>query len=471
MKLRIVVAALAAALISSVVAGAAWARNPHCAGGIQYLTQALSDKQRGNTEDYHREISKAVQQLEACSGEDPADFEAAGYLGWAYGEVDSMAAAGKAFQIAIDGLQAKGDKKKLELVQNNRESFWATAFNKGIASINTAQTLWNPFTNEASTDTDKKAKADAQRNYEEALASLNRALSLKPSDPRTLRNLGAIHAFMGDYAQAEELFKEGLKYAPNDSDIVASVKQARQGRAAQLVKEKKFDEAMHYYQDLLKDEPNNGDLWAGLGDAALEQAKTLDGDAKKAAFTTAGDAYAKAATLAGGSYELSYNSAICYQNAGNQAACEAQWRAALSIKKDDREVMLLLSSVLSEEKKTPEAIALAMKAIALDPKDKGGFRQLGYIYSKANDSRNASMAVYAYLALKDGKPADAPTSVSGADGAKIAATMGKPESILLWEAESQKYETWFYDSKGQAYHFTGGAQQGKTDWSAALAAK
>jgi hypothetical protein len=42
-----------------------------------------------------------------------------------------MAAAGKAFQIAIDGLQTKGDKKKIEQVMANRESFWAATFNKG----------------------------------------------------------------------------------------------------------------------------------------------------------------------------------------------------------------------------------------------------------------------------------------------------------------------------------------------------
>ena len=471
MKSRVLVAVLAAALTLTLASGAAWARNPHCAGGIQYLIQSLGDKQKGNTEDYQRELQKSVLQLEACSSEDPADFEALGYLGWAYGESDSMCAAGKAFQTAIDGLTAKGDKKKLELVVNNRESFWATAFNKGIASINSAQALWNPYTNDPSTAEEKQMKADAKKNYEDALASLNKASCLKPTDPRTLRNLGAIHAFMGDYTRAEELFKQGLAVAPGDTDIVASIKQARTGRAAQLVKEKKFVEAMQYYQDLLKGEKNNADLWAGLGDAALEQAKTLEGDAKKQVFTTAGEAYANAAKISGGSYELSYNAAICQQNAGNSVAAEEMWRAALSVKPEDREVMLNLSSVLSDEKKFPEAVAMVMKAIALDPADKSGFRQLGAVYTKASDNLRAKQALLAYLAIDRGKPADAPTEASGADGVKLAAKLGKPERILLWEAEGQKYESWFYASKGQAFHFGGGAQQEKTDWSAALAAK
>ena len=44
--------------------------------------QALRDKEKGNTEDYQREMMKAVDQLTACADEDPADYEAVGYLGW-----------------------------------------------------------------------------------------------------------------------------------------------------------------------------------------------------------------------------------------------------------------------------------------------------------------------------------------------------------------------------------------------------
>ena len=81
-------AVLAGALLFAL-AGIAEARNPHCAGGIQYVVQAMKDKDKGNTDDYQREINKAVQQLEQCSSEDPNDLEALGYLGWAYAEVDS----------------------------------------------------------------------------------------------------------------------------------------------------------------------------------------------------------------------------------------------------------------------------------------------------------------------------------------------------------------------------------------------
>src|SRR5258708_32312599 len=95
-KRTIVATASVAALL--LVAAAASARNMHCAGGIQYVVQGLKDKERGNTEDYQREMNKAVDQLTSCASEDPNDLEALGYLGWAYAELDSAGPAGGAFQ-------------------------------------------------------------------------------------------------------------------------------------------------------------------------------------------------------------------------------------------------------------------------------------------------------------------------------------------------------------------------------------
>jgi tetratricopeptide (TPR) repeat protein len=468
---RVLAVVAATSAIAMLFAGTASARNPHCAGGIQYLTQALADYEKHNDEDYRREITKAVQQLEQCASEDPVDFEAIGYLGWAYGKVDSMCAAGKAFRTAIDGLAAKGDKKKLEQVTNNRDSFWATSFNKGIASINTAQGLWNPYPKAAESDEDKTAKADAKKNYDEAIVSLDHALCLKPGDPRSLRNLGAVYAFMGEYQKAEEYFKQGLESAPGDSDLTAAIKSARTSRAGQLIDEKKYDEAIAYYQTLLREDTRNGDLWSGLGDAAFSKARTADSASKKPTYCLAADAYAKAGALRPSALELPYNAAICYQNCGNLAAAEEQWRAALKVKSDDCEVLVNLSSVLADEKKFPDAIGTAMKAIVCDPKDKAGYRQMGAIYNKAGDNPHSKQFLYAYLALDKGKPAENPTDASGADGAKLKNQMGKPDAIYPWEADGQKFETWFYWSKGQAFHFGGGAQQEKTDWSAAIAPK
>lgn len=476
MNFRVLAAALTAALTLTLAAGMAWARNPHCSGGIQYLTQALADKQKGNTEDYQREIGKAVLQLEACAAEDPTDFEGIGYLAWAYGEIDSLCAAGKQFDVAIKGLTAKGDKKKIEQFTANQGSFWSIAFNKGIANINTARELWEPYTHDATTADDTKRKADARKNYDDALVNMNNALCIKPTDTRTLRNLGAIYALTADYPQAESYFAQALVVTPAESvvvikDLQASIKQARTGRAAQFVHEKKYDEAIAYYRSLLKDDPKNADLWAGIGESALEKAHLETDEAKKKAdYAEAAEGYSKSAALEP-RFETHFNAAICYTNIGDDASAERAWRGAIAAKGEDRDAWQNLASTLADMKKYPDAIAAAMKAVAIDAKDKTGFRQLGGIYTKAQDNLHAKQALLGYLALEKGTLTEAATAASGADGAKLLAKMGKAEAIYLWEADGSKYETWFYYSKGQAFHFNGGAQLEKTDWSAALAAK
>ena len=165
-KLTIVTTIAAAALALSV--NAAFARNMHCAGGIQYVVQGLKDKERGNTEDYVREMNKAVDQLSMCAAEDPNDLEAIGYLGWAYAEVESAGPAGVWFQKAIDGLCGRGEKKKCEMVTNNRASYWARAYNDGINNIKTAQEAYPEYTKTPSDD-EKPLKEEATNRFQEAI--------------------------------------------------------------------------------------------------------------------------------------------------------------------------------------------------------------------------------------------------------------------------------------------------------------
>src|SRR5262245_39321061 len=168
-KRSLVIAGVLAVLLCS--AGVVSARNMHCAGGIQYVVQGLRDKGNGLMEDYSREMNKAVDQLTQCASEDPADLEAMGYLGWALAELDSCGPAGTAFQKAIDGLTAKGDKKKLEIVAGNRDHYWSLKYNDGIAKIGTAQQVYPDYMKTPSED-EKPLKEEAKKNYEMAITAL-----------------------------------------------------------------------------------------------------------------------------------------------------------------------------------------------------------------------------------------------------------------------------------------------------------
>jgi tetratricopeptide (TPR) repeat protein len=471
----IAIGATLAALCTLLAFGVALARNPHCAGGIQYVVGGLRDKDKGNTEDYMRQMLKAVDQLSQCASEDPADLEALGYLGWAYAEIDSAEPAGVAFAKAIEGLGAKGDKKKRDIVVNNRDSYWANALNDGIAKINAAQAAYPEFTKKPENEADETLKGEAAKRYQEAIVSLTRASLLRPGEPQTMRTLGSVHAFMGDYPTAEAVFRAGLKAAPDDTTLKSSLRAVRVNYANQLNEQKRYDDAIGYFGELVLVEPQNPDLFLGLGSAYFSRAQTKEGDARKADFLQAGKAYQKAGELKPDDPDPPFNGALAYQSAGENALAETQWRASLKIRPDDGDTRSALAGTLAELGKFDEAVRVLSEAVAADPGNKKLHRQMGGVYSKAGNNPKATEELMMYLALQNGTPVADPAVASrgaapGSDAAKTLASMGPPEQLNPWEAQGEKYQSWFYWAKKQAYHFKSGALAVKSDWGGAPAA-
>jgi len=461
-----------ASLLAAAAAERADARNPHCSGGILYVTQAIRDKDKGDRDGYERQIRKAVLELEQCTSEDPADAEALGYLAWAYAEVDSAGPAGRAFAAAIAGLTAKGDKKKADLAAGNRHSYWVRAFNDGIEHIRVAQQAYPEFTKTPADEAETTMKGEAENHYREALADLTRASLLKPDDPQTIRNLGSVHAFMGEFKQAEAVFQQGLKVAPADSMLRLSLKAVRVSVARSLVGAKKYDEAIAHFNELVRSEPDHPDHHLSLGEAYFERAQSKEGDARKADFRLAGDAYARAGELKPGDGDLPYNAALAYTNAGAWDKAEAQWRLAAKLRPDDVEVLASLGAVLAEQKKFVEAIKTVHAAVILKPQNKTLHRQLGSVYTKAGNNGKGTEELMMYLAMHSGQPA--PDPAAAAKGARAESAAGKtlasegtPEQVIIWTAEKETYDTWFYWTKKRAYTFKLGTLVTKSDWTAA----
>jgi tetratricopeptide (TPR) repeat protein len=471
------IVAIASAVVLLLVAAVASARNMHCAGGIQYVVQGLKDKDRGNTEDYQREMNKAVDQLNACATEDPADLEALGYLGWAYAELDSCGPAGTAFQKAIDGLAAKGDKKKLDIVNTNREHYWSVAYNEGIKKIGDAGNAWPDYSKTPSAD-EKALKDEATKLYDAAIASLTCAKLLKPHHANTIRNLATAYALMGRFNEAEASLKNGLTEAASDSAVgtlAEALKTVRANRAARLLNDKNFDEAIAYYRDLTKQEPTNSDHFMGLGNALFNRAQTKQDAAKRAEFKDAGDAYAKAFALKPTSSDLGFNAALSYQYAGELALSEAQWRLVLKQNPDDPEALSSLGSTLADMQKFDEAVQVLQRAVNLKPDNMTYFRQLGAVYSKASNNAKSTEMLMIYMAMKSGKPVADPAATAkaakpGSPAASTLASLGAPDVIYEWESDARKLQTWIYTAKKLAFAFDVGAGmslQQKSDWSAA----
>ena len=470
MRYRAITIGAVLAMLALVLAGTAEARNPNCAGGIQYVVQAMRDKDKGNLEDYRREMLKAVDRLALCSSEDPEDLEALAYLGWAYAEIDSACPAGLAFQKAIAGLKAKGD-KKVEWAISNRESYWAKNFNEGVADIQAGQAAYAEFTKEPADDGEKALKAEAANKYAAAIAALDRAACLKPDDARTARNLGTVHALMGDLVKAEAIFREGLVAAPGDSDLVSALTLVRRQYAGKLLDEKHYDEAIGFYDELLKGSPNDADLHSGLADAYFKRAFAREGDARKADYKSAGDQYDRAARIKAGEADLLFNAALAYQNAADFASAETEWRDFIKLKPEDTDAMAALGSTLAELKKYDEAAAVLHQAVNLKPREKNLHRQLGGVYARADNQPKSYEEMVVYISLERGTPAEnaadaAKKAPANSDAAKALASLGAPEELRYWEADGQKYETWLYWGKNLAYTMRAGQQVAKSDWGA-----
>jgi tetratricopeptide (TPR) repeat protein len=461
--------ALAGFVAATLAAGTAEARNPYCAGGIQYLIGGLRDKDKGLTEDYMRQMNKAVSTLEQCRAEDPQDFEAIGYLGWAYAEIDSAGPAGIAFQQAMDGLGVKGDKKKLETVVNNRDSYWTLAYNDGIAKIGDAQRAWPEYNKKPVDEADQTLWGEAQKSYDSALKSLTRASLIRPGHAATLRSLGSVYVFKGDPMTAQKVFENALKVAPGDTNLIQSLQTVRQQYAETLIDEKKFDEAIKYFDELIKASPGDANLYLGLGSAYFGRAQAQPAEARKPDFKAAGDAYAKAGTLRPTEADLPFNAAVMYQQAGEFAPAEAQWRKALAIKPGDEQTVSGLAATLTDLQKYDEATKLLREGLAKNPKNGDLHRQLGAVYNKSGNTGKSTEELLVYLSLRgtpEGDPAAAAKAAKpGSSAAGTLASMGAPDQVNRWTGDNQQYETWYYWSKAQAFHFKDGALAAKSDWS------
>ncbi len=469
MRLSYRSAAVCAVILTGVLAGRVDARNEHCAGGIQYVVGGLKDKGKGNTEDYLRQMNKAIAQLNICATDDPADYEALGYLDWAYAELDSAGPAGAAFDKAIKGLESKGDKKKVDQWTGNRNDYWVRALNEGISQMKAAQDVYQDFCKKPDNEADVTLKEEAAKHYKSAEAAIQRASLLRPGEPTTLRNLGSLYAFQCEYKKAEAVFTEGLKAAPNDTVLQQGLRAVRVNLGNQLIDDKKYDEAQAFFADLAKAEPNDPNHQLALADLRFKKGQTLEGDARKPEFKAAGEHYAKAATLKPGDADLTFNAALAYQNAGDCENSVTWWKKTLEIRKDDTDARSALGSCLVDLKRCDEAVDVLHQAVVINPQNKNLHRQLGQIYTKCGNNQKATESLMIYLAMQNGQAekdpaAAAKTAPAGSAAAKTLASDGAPDQVIRWTADNAKYDTWFYWNKKVAYTYANGSQVSKSDW-------
>jgi tetratricopeptide (TPR) repeat protein len=253
----------------------------------------------------------------------------------------------------------------------------------------------------------------------------------------------------------------------------------RANKAVALVDAKKYDEAIAYYMELTKQDPNSHDLWMGLGNSYYNRASTKaeparTDAAKKADYKLAADAYSKAYQLRTSDMNVAFNAALSYQNAGEVGLAEAQWRTVLKATPNDADALSSLGSVLADEKKYDEAQASLQRAVEIKPEEKVFFRQLAAIYSKQGNSPKMTEMMFVYLPMANGQlqPDAAAAAKAGAKpgtaAANTLASMGAPDKVYNWtDNAAGALQTWMYSAKKLAFTFgSSGALAQKSDWNA-----
>jgi len=274
----------------------------------------------------------------------------------------------------------------------------------------------------------------------------------------------------------------------------------RRNYAGKLLDERRYDEAMGFYNDLLKSTPNDADLHTGVADAYFKRATERDEEVGRARsamgsahagaeltaatqrldslttarnqdYKAAGAEYGKAAQIKVGEADLLFNSALAYQNAGDYPSAETTWREFLKLKPDDTLALSALGSTLAELKRYDDAAAVLHKAVNLKPHEKKLHSQLGGVYSRADNGPKSYEEMVVYISLERGTPAENAAEAvkkvpANSDAAKLLVSVGTPEEVRYWEADGQKYETWLYWAKNVAYTLKDGQQVVKSDWGA-----
>ena len=245
----------AAVLLAAVAVPRAEARNYHCAGGIQYVSQGQQEFAKGNIEDAHRIYGKAVAQLTQCLTEDPKDIEAWDYLGVAYAEMDSAEQSGQAFAQGIAKATDAGDEKKklLERLKANQQHYWVSYFNAAIKQYQTA------------VQSAPAGQNPAPESFLPAVEAMKKAVAEDQANPKGYCNLAAFQANAGKTEDAVATVEAGLKVAPGDSCLMQRKTQVGVSIGENALKTGDFAAAAAPYEKMLAANPQDAGSALRLG--------------------------------------------------------------------------------------------------------------------------------------------------------------------------------------------------------------
>lgn len=207
-------------------------------------------------------------------------------------------------------------------------------------------------------------------NFEEALETLAEADRLKPNQPNVKMFLQMTNARKNNRDNLERLIAR-VKENPDNSKFKLDLAQTY-GHL------RKFNEAEALYLEVIKLQPNDGQIHNLLG-----VFYTAYGQSEKAA-----NAYRKAGELT--KHHVPYLSlAMSMDKLGRTADSLEAYKKAYEIKPDSTAVLKLYADALTAAGKRQEAISLYRNLLSIEPSNVAALGSLGYVYIKVNDKEGA----------------------------------------------------------------------------------
>ena len=225
------------------------------------------------------------------------------------------------------------------------------------------------------------------KKYASAIKNYKAAISITPSDPDVLYNLGVALRASGEPNDAAIYFKKAIKIKPDHLEAFASI-------AGVMTDQGNLDMALQYYQRALEIDPNNHKILFNMGNS-LRDSGRLD---------AAREYYVNAISIRPRFFEAHINLASIFSLQDDLSSAAASYELAIKINPQSTETYLSLGGVLATQGANDRALGILNQALSLDPLCAKAYFLKALILQKQGHLLNAISAIEKAIEIR---PTDA----------------------------------------------------------------
>jgi tetratricopeptide (TPR) repeat protein len=226
-----------------------------------------------------------------------------------------------------------------------------------------------------------------QKEYIEAEKLYRTGLRINPTNPNFLNNLGYLYYKQKRYSEAKKAYQNNLKYNPTHIHTIDNL-------ATLYLDQGEFICAKQTYQTALIHLPNNERLWTKLG---VLLATSLQN------FSEAKEAFQKALRCDFGNINAWINLAVFYLQLKELDIAEKLMRTRLKYNPNQPKLLTCLGTILTYQRKFPEAIEKYRTALKYDPHNTIILSCLGGAYQLSGNYRRSKITLKKALKHKSPK--------------------------------------------------------------------